>query len=118
MKKRFLFPILMIVVVLLISACSPSKPAVNDTKDTTDQETTEMMELTLEQLAKYNGKDGQPAYIAVDGVIYDVSNHPAWKNGGHNGYEAGKDLTEQIKNISPHGVSKLADVPEVGKLVP
>lgn len=118
MKKRFLIPILMIVVVLLISACSPSKPAVNDVKDTTDQETSEVMELTLEQLAKYNGKDGQPAYIAVDGVIYDVSNHPAWKNGGHNGYEAGKDLTEMIKNESPHGISKLSEVVEVGKLIP
>ena len=115
MKKRFLFPILLLIVVLVVAACSPSKPAGTDVKE---PEKTGMMELTLEQLAKYNGKDGQPAYIAVDGKIYDVSNHPAWKEGGHNGFEAGKDLTEQIKNISPHGVSKLADVPEVGKLVP
>ena len=118
MKKRFLIPILMIVVVLLISACSPSKPAVNDVKDTTDQETSEVMELTLEQLAKYNGKDGQPAYIAVDGVIYDVSNHPAWKNGGHNGYGAGNDLTEMIINEAPHGISNLSEVVELGKLLP
>lgn len=115
MKKRFLFPILLLVVVFVVAACSPSKSAVTDVKD---PEKTEMMELTLEELAKYNGKDGQPAYIAVDGKIYDVSKHPAWKDGGHNGFEAGKDLTEQIKDISPHGVSKLADVPEVGKLVP
>lgn len=31
------------------------------------------LELTLEELAAYDGKDGNPAYIAVDGVIYDVT---------------------------------------------
>jgi len=75
------------------------------------------LELTLAELAKYNGKDGQPAYVAVDGVIYDVSAYPKWKNGDHNGYSAGNDLTEIIKNKSPHGVAKLKGVPVVGKLI-
>ena len=66
---------------------------------------------------KFNGKDGNPAYVAVDGIIYDVSASPAWKNGGHNGFEAGKDLTNEIKTISPHGVVKLENVPEVGRIV-
>ena len=72
--------------------------------------------LTLEQLAQYNGKNGNPAYIAVDGIIYDVTNVPQWTNGDHNGFEAGNDLTEQIKTISPHGVSKLNGIQAVGKL--
>ena len=72
--------------------------------------------LTLEELAKYDGKNGNSAYIAIDGVIYDVTNVPQWKNGEHNGYSAGKDLTDEIKNISPHGVSKLKSVPVVGTL--
>jgi len=75
------------------------------------------LELTLAELAKYNGKDGQPAYVAVDGVIYDVSAYPKWKNGEHNGYSAGNDLTEIIKTKSPHGVAKLKGVPVVGKLI-
>lgn len=75
------------------------------------------LELTLAELAKYNGKDGQPAYVAVDGVIYDVSAYPKWKNGDHNGYSAGNDLTEIIKTKSPHGVAKLKGVPVVGKLI-
>ena len=74
------------------------------------------LELTLEELALFNGKDGQLALIAVDGIIYDVTESKAWKNGGHNGYQAGKDLTEEIKNVSPHGISKLDNVIEVGTL--
>ena len=54
--------------------------------------------------------------MAVDGVIYDVTNIPQWKNGQHNGFEAGKDLTAAIKEQSPHGVSKLQNVPVVGKI--
>ncbi len=75
------------------------------------------LELTLAELAKYNGKDGNPAYVAVDGIIYDVSAYPKWKNGDHNGYSAGNDLTEIIKTKSPHGVAKLNGVPVVGKLI-
>ena len=76
-----------------------------------------VLELTLEELAAFNGKSGARAYVAVDGIIYDVTDSAAWKNGDHNGFEAGKDLTEAIKNVSPHGIGKLANVVEVGKLV-
>lgn len=75
------------------------------------------LELTLDQLKQYDGKNGNPAYVAVDGVIYDVTNVPAWKNGDHNGYTAGNDLTDIIKNKSPHGVKNLVGLPIVGKLV-
>lgn len=75
------------------------------------------LELTVEELATYDGKDGQPAYVAVDGVIYDVTNVPAWANGEHkNGLTAGKDLTKEIKEDSPHGVGVLDDLPVVGTL--
>ena len=74
------------------------------------------LELTLEELAEYNGKDGKPAYVAVDGIIYDMTNSALWKNGVHNGFSAGKDLTDVIKNQSPHGVANLSRVPAVGKI--
>jgi predicted heme/steroid binding protein len=73
--------------------------------------------LTLEQLAAFDGTNGKPAYIAVDGVIYDVTNSVPWKNGKHNGYTAGKDLTTEIKEKSPHGVKNLERVPAVGRIV-
>ena len=75
------------------------------------------LELTLDQLKQFDGKNGNPAYVAVDGILYDVSNVSAWKNGDHNGYSAGNDLTDIIKNKSPHGVKNLEGLPIVGKLV-
>lgn len=75
------------------------------------------LELTLDQLKQYDGKNGNPAYVAVDGIIYDVSNVSAWKNGEHHGYSAGNDLTDIIKNKSPHGVKNLEGLPIVGKLI-
>ena len=74
------------------------------------------LKLTLEELAAFNGKNGARAYVAVDGIIYDMTDSAAWKNGDHNSFEAGKDLSEAIKNVSPHGVSKLANVKPVGIL--
>ncbi len=72
--------------------------------------------LTLEQLAQFDGKDGRKAYVAVDGNIYDMSNSSFWRNGAHNGNQAGADLTDVIKNQSPHGVANLERVPKVGRL--
>mgnify|MGYP000880265447 FL=1 len=75
------------------------------------------LELTLEQLKEFNGKDGKPAYVAVDGVIYDMTKSVPWKDGMHNGFEAGNDLTKNIKEDSPHGVINLERVPAIGIVV-
>ena len=66
-------------------------------------------------LSKYDGKNGNPAYIAVDGVVYDVTNIKQWSTGIHQGALAGKDLTQAISK-APHGTAVLKDVPVVGKL--
>ncbi len=71
---------------------------------------------TLAELAKYDGKNGNPAYIAVGGVVYDVTDVREWRNGGHKGFQAGQDLTDAFKNQSPHGASILKGLPVVGTL--
>lgn len=70
---------------------------------------------TLDELAKYNGRNGQPAYIAYKGIVYDVTKAPQWKNGTHNGEKAGTDVTNDISR-SPHGDKVFADLPQVGTL--
>lgn len=72
-------------------------------------------EFTLEELAQSDGKNGKPAYIAVGGIVYDVSNEPTWAEGAHFGLIAGKDLTEEFQSC--HGTSKILDkFPKVGTL--
>lgn len=78
------------------------------------KEEAEEKAFTLEELKEFNGKDGKRAYVAVDGVVYDVTDSKPWKDGNHNGFEAGNDLTDAIKNESPHGIAKLDNVVKVG----
>lgn len=51
---------------------------------------------TTTDLAKYNGKDGNLAYVAVNGTVYDVTNSAAWAAATHFGLTAGKDLTNEF----------------------
>ncbi len=70
---------------------------------------------TLEELKQYDGTNGNPAYVAVDGVVYDVTDKPLWAGGTHKGNLAGQDLSEAILK-SPHGKAKLEELPVVGTL--
>ena len=70
---------------------------------------------TLDELKKYNGENGTPAYVAIDGVVYDVTNNDNWQNGKHEGVAAGNDLSGAL-NSSPHGKSVLEKLPIVGTL--
>ena len=78
------------------------------------------LNLTLEELKAYDGQDGRPAYVAVKGIIYDLTESRLWRGGVHAPSKgkafAGRDLTELIKK-SPHGYKPLKDFPIVGKLV-
>lgn len=76
-----------------------------------------MSEATFNQaeLAKFDGQNGQPAYVAVDGVVYDVSGVDAWAGGKHHGNLAGQELTAVIDTRSPHGRGVLKKLPVVGK---
>lgn len=55
---------------------------------------------TAENLKQYNGLNGQPAYIAVDGIVYDVSS--LFRNGQHEGCSAGQDVTSEFNNERRH----------------
>ncbi|MCK5808668.1 hypothetical protein KAH37_06770, partial [bacterium] len=59
-------------------------------------------------------RDGT-AWVAIDGVVYDVTHNKSWCCGSHHGIKAGQDLTERIKK-SPHGTKTLANLPIIGKL--
>lgn len=84
-----------------------------------DNDHSQKLHLTRRDLRSFDGKDGHPAYVAVNGVIYDVTQSRLWRGGVHAPSEgnamAGQDLTEIIK-LSPHGDKHLKDFPIVGWL--
>lgn len=70
---------------------------------------------TEETLAEYNGQDGKPAYVAVEGLVYDMTNIGAWEGGEHNGLKTGTDATEAFTGESPHEAELLETLPIAGK---
>jgi len=75
-----------------------------------------MLLLTEAELSKYDGIDGNPAYVAYKCKIYDVSDSSNWIDGTHYQHIAGKDLTESMAD-APHGEEVMNNFPIVGELV-
>ncbi|GFO56757.1 hypothetical protein GMSM_37640 [Geomonas sp. Red276] len=74
-------------------------------------------ELSAEELAFFDGKEGHPAYLAFEGKVYEATASRLWKGGLHMGrHQAGQDLTEALKG-APHGAEKVLALPAVGTLV-
>ena len=72
---------------------------------------------SLDGLSQFDGKEGRPAYVAYNEIIYDVTKSRLWKNGSHvTKHAAGSDLTDVLKT-APHGEDKILSMPRVGKLL-
>lgn len=74
-------------------------------------------DLTPEEVAGFDGKEGRPAYVVYQGMVYNVTQSRLWKDGDHAGrHHAGFDLTGLLKQ-APHGEEKILSMPLVGKLL-
>ncbi len=68
------------------------------------------------ELARYDGMNDRPAYVACNGKVYDVSTSFLWQKGDHQVlHRAGADLTEALQR-APHGEDLLERLPVVGTL--
>jgi predicted heme/steroid binding protein/uncharacterized membrane protein len=73
-----------------------------------------MKEFDADELAGFNGEDGNPTYIAYDGKVYDVSESKLWRKGQHmNRHRSGDDLTSDMQ-AAPHDFNVLERFPQVG----
>jgi predicted heme/steroid binding protein len=108
--------------VLGLAACGSGETETTEpTAQVTDAVTTiGTQTFALEELAQFDGKDGRPAYIAVDGVVYDVSDSQKWPSGAHTGCNlgavAGQDLSDAIAQAPARMRSNLERMPVVGTL--
>ena len=75
-----------------------------------------MKEFDADELAKFNGENGNPTYIVYDGKVYDVSQSKLWRKGQHmNRHRSGADLTNEMQ-AAPHESDVLERYPQVGTL--
>jgi predicted heme/steroid binding protein len=119
MKKLLIVLSMLLLGTALFAGCSGSGSQTTQTAD--GQQTTDGMKVfTVDELAKFDGKNGNPAYVAVDGVVYDVTAGPNWPEGMHTpcGTDAyaGIDLSEVIKMAPPRMRANLESFPIVGKM--
>ena len=72
--------------------------------------------MTRDELSKYDGRDGRPAYVAVNGKVYDFTASKLWPGGDHQGaHQAGCDLTDALQK-APHVRAVIERFPVVGTL--
>lgn len=93
------------------SAFTPSNNSVVTTQN--DSATSNTKTFTLDELAQYNGQNNHPPYVAVDGVVYDMTG--VFNDGFHYSHFAGKDLTGAF--YIRHVKSQITKYPVVGKLI-
>lgn len=67
------------------------------------------------ELSKYDGKNGNPAYVCVNGIVYDVTNNSAWAAATHFGLKAGTDLSAVFASCHV-GQDILSRLKAVGRL--
>ena len=86
----------------------------NDENDTGATENIKLF--TKTELAKYNGKNGYPAYVAVNGIVYDVTNQATWAGASHFGLSAGRDVSNEFASCHS-GQPILSKLKVVGKMI-
>lgn len=75
-----------------------------------------MRRFSREELARGDGRNGNPAFVAYQGKVYDVSSSFLWQHGRHQAlHSAGADLSESLEE-APHGPDMLEAFPVVGEL--
>lgn len=94
----------------------PSK--FNRAFSTSEQETLRTTQITPQELSDANGENGHLAWIAINGVVYDVTGAKDWQAPKwHHGVTPGGDVTEAFLT-SGHGVEHIAGLTVIGTYTP
>lgn len=72
-----------------------------------------MKTFTLEELAIYDGRGGRPAYVAINGRVYDITFESTWGGGSHFGIMAGRDVTKEFEGCHKD-INVIERIPVVG----
>lgn len=94
------------------STTSTTTTSNSDSTSSASTSSAETKTFTLSELSQYDGKNGNSAYVAVDGKVYDLT--AVFKSGKHYSHYAGKELTNAF--YSYHAARALGKYPVVGTL--
>ena len=71
---------------------------------------------TPKELSLYNGTNGNLAYVAVNGTVYDVTDDPLWYTLMHFGLSPGQDLSLEFNTCHSNRPFLLNSLVPVGIL--
>ena len=72
-------------------------------------------EYTRAMLALRNGRDREEIWIALDGLIYDVTDSRLWREGQHYEHWAGQEMDKELED-APHNKEVVEKFKIVGRL--
>ena len=76
----------------------------------------ERRSFTQEELSRFDGRNGAPAFVAFRGLVYDVTGSFLWQRGKHQvTHSAGCNYADNLQG-APHGEDLLQRFPVVGIL--
>ncbi len=73
--------------------------------------------MNKEELRKYTGDNGTKKYVAVNGIIYDLTNAPELDYAPHCQIVGGTDVTKMFNNCHGDDCGILEKLPKVGVLI-
>jgi len=75
----------------------------------------DLPEYSRSYVALRNGQDKPEIWVALHGLIYDVTRSRLWRDGKHYEHWAGQDLTDELKD-APHDAKVFDKFTVIGKL--
>ncbi len=77
----------------------------------------DVLKMNKEELRKYTGDNGTSKYVAVDGIIYDLTNAPQLEYAPHCQIVGGTDATKMFNECHGYDYDILDKLPKIGILI-
>ena len=112
-KAKIILGIVMVIVVAGVGILALTSFKLNESEDVQQTITKADKIFTDETIKEYNGKNGNPAYVAINGVVYDISDKKLLRGSLRRDLRPGVDATRFAKR-DPRTLAQIKDLPVVG----
>ena len=112
-KAKIILGIVMVIVVAGVGILALTSFKLNESEDVQQTITKTDKNFTKETIKDYNGKNGNPGYVAIDGVVYDISDKKLLRGSLRRELRPGVDATRFVKR-DPRVMAVIKELPVVG----